>query len=183
MSKPSLGQIATAIPDPLLSDNFQLNFSSVPSGDKALPLLMQCRTASKPGVTLNSAEVQLFGHTVEHATNKTFGHDMSVEYVENRTLDIHYILENWTNFARGTQSQHGAFKKDYARDGVLTVFNQKGDVVAEYVVVNCWPSSVPDTSFDGSSSNIISVSVGFKYDYYYNKTTGTGNEAGSVSGL
>lgn len=181
MPKPTLGDIITAIPDPLLSDNFQLNFPSVPSGDSAVPLLMQCRTASKPGVTVNSAEVQLFGHTVEHATNKTFGHDMSVEYVENRSLQIHYILEKWANFIRGTQSQHGAFKQAYARDATLTVFNQQGDTVAEYVIVNCWPSSVPDTSFDGSSSNIISVSVGFKYDYYYNKTTGTGNESAAAA--
>lgn len=180
MAKPSLGQIHTAIPDPLLSDNFQLNFPSVPTGDNAVPLLMQCRTASKPGVTLNSGEVQLFGHTIEHATNKTFGHDMSVEYVENRSMEIHSLLEKWANYIRGTQSQHGAFKNEYARDATLTVFNQKGDVVFEYVIVNCWPSSVPETSFDGASSNILSVAVTFKYDYYYNKTTGTGNESGAV---
>jgi len=175
--KPTLGMISTAIPDPLLSDNYQLNFPQVPTGIDSKPLLMQCRTASKPGVTVNAVEVQLFGHTVEHASNKTFGHDMQAEYVENRSMQIHNILETWSNMIRGTQTQHGAFKTEYARDAYLTVFDQKGNVVYEYVIVNCWPSSVPDTSFDGSGSNLISVAVGFKYDYYYNKTTGTGNES------
>lgn len=175
MPKPNLGAIISAIPDPLLSDNYQLEFPNVPTGDSSVPLLMQCRSATKPGVTVNNVEVQVFGHTLEHAGNKTFSHDMTVEYVENRSMQIHSILERWAELIRGTQTQHGSFKSEYARPGVLTVFNQKGEVVFVYQIEGCWPSAVPDTSFDGSASNLISLSVSFKYDYYYNKTTGTGN--------
>ncbi len=182
MPKPTLGNIATAVLDPLLSDNYQLNFPNIPTGGKTTSLLMQCKTCSKPGVTLNTAEVQLFGHTLEHATNKTFSHDLAVNYVENRTMEIHEILEAWMEFIRATQTQHGNFKKEYARDAYLTVFDQKGNTVAEYVIVNCFPTSVPETAFDGGGSNILEVSANFKYDYYYNKTTGTGNAGGGIGG-
>jgi hypothetical protein len=174
MPKPTLGDVIKAVPDPLLSDNYTLSFPSVPTGDDAIPLLMQCKSASKPGYTINAVEVQLFGHTVEHAGNKTFGHDMTVEYVENRSLQIHNILEKWGEMVRGTQSQHGAFKSEYVRDGYLTIFDQKGNVVSEYVIENCWPSVVPESPFDGTASNIITLSITFKYDVYYNKTTGVG---------
>lgn len=175
MAKPTLGQIITAIPDPLLSDNFQLHFPNIPVGGDSKSLLLQCKMASKPGVTTNSAEVAIFGHVLQYATNKTFSHDMAVTYVENRSLQIHNILEEWSELIRGTQTQHGAFKSEYSRDGFLTVFNQKGETVAVYQVVNCWPSTVPDTPFDGTSSSIIDVATNFKYDYYYNLTTGVGN--------
>jgi hypothetical protein len=174
MAKPSLGAVLAAVPDPLLSDNFQLAFPNVPTGDNSIPLLMQCKTAIKPGFTINNVEVQLFGHTVEHAGNKTFSHDLSVEYVENRMLQIHDILEGWGNLIRGTQTQHGAFKADYARDGYLTVFDQMGNTVKEYVIVNCWPSVVPDDPFDGTAANVISMQISFKYDYYYDKSKGIG---------
>lgn len=175
MAKPTLGQIANSILDPLLSDNYQLSFPNIPTGDIATPLLMQCRTAAKPGVTLGSTEVQLFGHTLEFATNKTFSHDMSTEYVENRSMQIHSIIEKWCEFIRSTQGQTGAFKSDYARNAVLSVFDQQGNIVNDYVIVNCWPTGVPESPFDGSASNLISVAVSWKYDYYYNKTTGVGN--------
>jgi hypothetical protein len=172
--KPSLGMVNTAIPDPLLSDNFQLNFPNIPTNDSAIPLLMQCQQASKPGITLNNVEAQLFGHTVEHASNKVYSHDLSVTYVENRSMVIHKILEKWANAIRGTQSQHGMYKLQYARDAYLTVFDQAGRVVNDYVIVNCWPNMVPDTPFDGSASNIITLGVTFKYDYYFNRTNGVG---------
>lgn len=172
--KPQLGMINTAIPDPALSDNFQLNFPNIPTGENAIPLLMQCQQVSKPGVTVNNVEVQLFGHTAEHASNKVYSHDLAVTYVENRFLQIHKILERWANLIRGTQSQHGVYKLQYARDAYLTVFDQMGKVISEYVVVNCWPSVVPETDFHGNSSDIITLACTFKYDYYFNKTTGVG---------
>lgn len=179
--KPKLSDISRSIPDPCLSDNFQLSIPNLPTGDSAIPFLMQCRTASKPGVTLNVVEVQVFGHTLEHAGNKTYGHDMSVEYVENRMMEITRALEKWANFVRDTQTQHGAYKSEYARNGVLTVFDQKGEPVVDYVIVNMWPSVVPDASFDGTSSTAISVGMTFKYDYYYDKTNNVGSPSATTT--
>lgn len=166
MPKPSLGQVAAAVLDPLLSDNFQMNFASVPAGGSSVPLLMQCRTAAKPGWTINNVEIQLFGHTLEHAGNITFGHDLTIEYVENRSLQISNILEAWGKFVRDPATQTGNFKADYQRDGELTVFDQKGATVRSYIIHGCWPSALPDLSFDGQASNVISLSLTFKYDWW-----------------
>jgi len=166
MGKPTLGQIAAAVLDPMLSDNFQLNFPSVPTGANSQPLLMQCRTASKPGWTINNVEVQLFGHTLEHAGNLTYGHDLTVEYVENRSAQISKILEDWGHMVRNPETQTGAYKSEYQRDGELTVFDQKGNTIRSYIIHGCWPSQLPDLPFDGQASNIISLSVTFKYDWW-----------------
>lgn len=150
----------------MLSDNFILDIPNVPTGASSVPLLMQCRTASKPGMTLNVVEVQVFGHTLEHASNITFSHDMQVEYVENRSVQIHTILEDWMILCRDPLTQHGAYKNEYSRDAFLRVFDQRGNRVKEYQIFGLWPSTVPETPFDGSASNLISVAIGYKYDYY-----------------
>jgi len=54
MPKPNIDRIQSAIPDPMLSDNFQLNIPRVPGAGNAIPLLLQCRTAIKPGFTINN---------------------------------------------------------------------------------------------------------------------------------
>ena len=166
MGKPNVGDIIQAVQDPMLSDNFQLNFPRIPSGESTTPLLMQCRTATKPGMTINAVEVQVFGHTLEYVGNLTYSHDMSVEYVENSKGVIHAILERWADFCRSHRTQHGAKKADYAVDAYLTIFDVDGSIVREYTIKNCWPKTVPDTSFDGSGANLISVATSFAYDYY-----------------
>ncbi len=166
MPKPSIGDIAAAIADPMLSDNFVLDIPNIPVPGSTQGLLMQCQQASKPGMTLNKVEVQLFGHTLEHAGNLTYSHSMAVTYLENRKAEIQGILERWTEFARSHTSQHGAYKSEYARDAYLRIFDQKGIKVKEYRIVNIFPSEVPEIQFDGSNSTIITVAANFSYDWY-----------------
>lgn len=169
-TKPTLGDIAASVLDPMLSDNYLLNIPDVPGGGNANALRMQCTSAVKPGSTINAVEVQVFGHTLEYAANKTFSHDMSVEYVENRTGQITAALEAWADLIRGTETQLGGYKSEYARSAYFTIFDNKGQTVREYEIVGLWPSAVPDLSFNGSSSSIITLSVSWKYDYYKLRT-------------
>ena len=170
-TKPTLGDIAATVMDPMLSDNYLLDIPNLPVAGNAQALRMQCTSATKPGATINAVEVQVFGHTLEFAGNKTFSHDMSVEYVENRSGQITETLENWAELIRTTEGQTGGYKSEYARNGVFSIFDNKGITVREYTIVGMWPSAVPDLSFQGSSSSIITLSVSWKYDYY--KLSGT----------
>ena|ERR1019366_8511753 len=176
-TKPNIGDVATAIPDPMLSDNFLLEIPSIPSvaGSGLVNtknLSFQCRTVAKPGLTIENAEVQVFGHTLEYVGRKTFSHDMTVEYVENRFGVIQKQMEDWATYCRDTISQLGNYKGSlggvdgYARTVILRMFDVKGVEVATYQIWNCWPSSVPEVSFDGSQAAVISLQIGFKYDFY-----------------
>jgi hypothetical protein len=168
--KPSLGDIIAAVPDPMLSDNYVFDIPNIPTGANSIPLRMQCQQAAKPGMTLETVDVQLFGHTTKHAGRLTFTHEMQVQYLENRRAQITSILEGWSEYARSHQSQHGAYKNEYARDGYLTVFDQKGQRVKEYRVVNLFPTQIPETQFDGTSSTVILLGATFTYDYYEERT-------------
>lgn len=174
MPKPSLGDIASSILDPMLSDNFSLDIPGIPVGGGTTHLLMQCQQATKPGTTINAVEVQLFGHTLEHAGNLTYNHDLSVTYLENRKAQILSTLEAWSEYTKSHDTQHGAYKSEYARDGYLRIYDQKGNTVKTYRIVNMWPSQVPDVQFDGSNSSAITLAVSFKFDYVVDATNGAG---------
>ncbi len=169
MPKPSLGDIISSVPDPMLSDNFSLEIPNIPTGASSTPLYMQCRTAAKPGITINAVEVQLFGHTTEHAGNLTYSHDMSVEYLDNRKAQIMTLIEDWCELCRSHETQHGSYKNEYARDAYLKIYDQKGLTVVTYQIVGLWPNTMPETQFDGQASNVIAHQIGFKYDYYKRK--------------
>lgn len=165
MPKPSLDDIMD-IKDPMLNDNFDFTFASIPGGGDRRQFTVQCKTAVKPGMTMQEVEVELFGHVVSHAAKKVFSKTFTLEIVENNKGDIAKALEQWMELIRGTDTQHGEFKAKYAVKGVLKIYNQKGDVAAEYEIKNCWPSEIPESQFDGTGGALITISPTFKYDVY-----------------
>ena len=166
-TKVEIGTVRDTIKDPMLSDNFLFEVSNVPTGTgDAKPLMVQCQSATLPGSTINNVDVQLFGHTLTFAGNKTFSHDLSLTYVENSRGEIRRIFEKWQEIIRTTEGQIGEYKAAYSVNAVLTVLDQKDQSVLIYTLYGCWPSTVPDTNYEGTASNLITHAITLKYDYY-----------------
>lgn len=167
MAKPQLGKILSVIKDPMVSDQFTLEFPKPPTGGADVePLMIHCQQAVKPGMTVNEVQVQLFGHTLVYAGNLTYSHDMQVTFVENVRGGIMRALERWAEKCRNHLTQHGEFFAGYTDDATLTIFDNVGNASLIYKIYGIWPSSIPDTQFDGTNANLITHGVSFKYQYY-----------------
>jgi hypothetical protein len=167
MPKPTLADVWT-VHDPMLSDNFDLVFTSLP-GDPANTATMrevtiQCKSAVKPGTTMAEVEVELFGHKVMHGARRTWSNDMSITFVEDANGKITKMLENWIEQIRKRESQHGHFKKDYAVKATFNIYDQTGATTATYTLHNCWPSDVQELSFEGAGGQALDSQATFKYD-------------------
>ncbi len=164
MPKPNLNDILS-IKDPMLADNFELLIPNVPGGGSARALRIQCKSAAKPGSTVNEYLMELFGHALVHAGALTFTHDLPVTYIEDSRGSITQSLEAWQAVVRSKQTQHGNFKADYAVDAEFIIYNQIGAKVLIYKIVNMWPNQVPDLQFEGSQgTQAIELSANFKFD-------------------
>lgn len=165
MPKPSLEEILN-IRDPMLNDNFDLIFARVPGGGSNRQLRVQCKTGVKPGMSLQQAEMELFGHKTLHAARKTFSNSMSISFHESYDALINRTLERWSETARRTDTQSGTFKRDYATTGTLNTYDQTGAKAQSWEIYNIWPTEVPDAQFDGSGGTAMTVDATFAYDYY-----------------
>jgi hypothetical protein len=177
MPKPTL-QNTLDIKDPMLSDNFDVTFSKLPSAvSDAEKLKFQCKTAIKPGTTIEEVAIELFGHRTMHVGRKTFSNSMQLEFVEDREGKIHENMDKWHTFCRDTKTQHGNYKEEYAGTCEFNIYDQKGEKVKTFTIHNIWPSVVPDMQFDGSSATAISCAVEFKFDYWEDGQAGSGSAA------
>lgn len=165
MPKPTLNSVLD-VQDPMLNDNFDLTFASIPGGGgETRQMTIQCKTATKPGTSITEVEISLFGHKVLHGAKREWSTDMSIEFIEDRNGSITRALEDWAEYIRGRESQHGAFKADYAVNGIFTIYDQEGEVAMKYKIRNMWPSQVPDLEFDGEGGQNVPLSASFKYDH------------------
>ena len=165
MPKPNLDEVLN-IGDPMLNDNFDLVFASIPGGGNNRAMRIHCKSGIKPGMSVQQAEVELFGHKTVHAARKTVSNSMSISFHESYDAEMNITLENWSEMCRSTDTQSGNFKRDYAVTATLTIYDQTGAPVVEYEIFNCWPTEVPDAQFDGAGGTAMTVDATFAYDYY-----------------
>ena len=165
MPKPSLDEVL-AVGDPMLNDNFDLQFTNIPGGADGRKLRVQCKSGIKPGMSITQAEMELFGHKTIHAARKTFSNTMSISFHESYDGLINTALEDWSEICRSTDSQSGSFKADYATTARMTIYDQTGAESLNYDIFNCWPLEVPDMTFDGAGGTAMTVDASFAYDYY-----------------
>lgn len=169
MPKPTLSEVYD-IRDPMLNDNFDFSIANIPgNGIDSRKFTVQCKSAVKPGMTIDQVEMALFGHKVRHAAKKTFSGTFTIEAYENSKGEFSKGLENWAEVIRGTDTQHGAFKVNYARNALLTAYDQTGAVIAVWEIENVWPTEIPEEQFDGEGGTAITLSVTFAYDVYRRK--------------
>lgn len=165
MPKPTLEEILN-IRDPMLNDNFDLTFASVPGNGDPRKLRVQCKSGVKPGMSLQQAEMELFGHKTLHAARKTFSNSMSISFHESYDAIINRTLERWSETARKTQTQSGTFKAGYTTTATLNTYDQTGAKAQSWRIYNVWPTEVPDAQFDGAGGTAMTVDATLAYDYY-----------------
>lgn len=117
-------------------------------------------------MSVQQAEMELFGHKTVHAARKTFSNSMSISFHESYDGVINTTLEDWSEMCRETDTQSGNFKRDYATNAVMTIYDQTGAEALNYTIYNIWPTEVPDAQFDGSGGTAMTVDATFAYDYY-----------------
>jgi len=167
MSKVTLVE-ATGIKDPLLSDNYELLIPNPPAGS-AEALRIHCKSASKPGSTIEEQLVEVFGHKLLHVGKHSYSGSMSVTFVENYLMVITTALNDWAQICRSTQTQSGAFKEEYATDATFIIYGQDGAKIGEYLIKNIWPKTVPDHAFD-SSASALEAATEFAFDWIEKKS-------------
>lgn len=164
MSKVTLEEVYS-LPDPLFNDNFDLVFSTVPGGGDGRQLRIQCLSAALPGATLETAEVELFGHKLVYGARKTYSHTMSVNLHEIYDVRTYTTLKNWMAQCRATDTQTGNFSSVYAQPGVLTIYDPTGDEAASWTIKRMFPTEVSDYEFEGAGGQALQQTATFAYGW------------------
>lgn len=129
MPKPTLSELS-AIGDPITSDNFTLEFTSMPvdsigdltgllnkitggNAGASTPsscLKIRCKTVTLPDSTISPIDVQLSGHKVSYPGTASISGNMSVEYLEDASLVVTRVLSGWMERVKSISTQTGHFR-------------------------------------------------------------------------
>lgn len=160
-------QDTAGLPDPLLSYNFDLLFTRVPgnSGNAGRELTIKCQSSALPGLQLEQQTLGLHGVEVSYAGRQLWNKTFQAQFVETRDGNTRRAFKNWVEFARNNRRGTGTYKRDYAVDAIMRLYDDVPNAIETSKIVGTFPTQVDDLSMDGSQGNIVMVSVTFSYDW------------------
>lgn len=176
MARISLDRVR-ALPDIISTTEFELILGNIPNWGQDRDLIVKCQQAVYPGTGNEAYEVPLAGYSMYFRGRKTYPRQLSLTFVEDRFLKTTNAFNNWLEYIVGTNSgTSAAYKRGadsgYSLDDVqLLTYDPTGHKIDTVHFFGVFPQDKPDVQYDGSSSQLYSVSVTLVYDYYTSDLT------------
>jgi hypothetical protein len=176
--------------DPLKSYQFRMNVSPVRGtanfiGNDVMSL--RCTGTAFTGSTLPQIAVDLGGFHVQYNGMRMFSHTWVTTLIEDQELNISLQIASWMKLIYNQRTGVGNFKRDYASQATVEIFNDPDQVVGVRTLYGIWPTVDPDLlmAFAGGGTR-IDKPVTWSFDYWDDdalSSDGTGTQAGTQAAL
>jgi len=136
-----------------------------PLGGDTETLLLRCRSASIPGVSVGSILVpykQTGG--LKFPGKKTFSHTWACSFIEGEDRAIWDAFYAWAQAIINTETGLGAW--NIKRDLYLHLIDTDGTVSKKIKIVGAYVESQDDVSLTQDSETEVTVNITFSYDYW-----------------
>ena len=155
-----------SLPDIIPSDNFTLQFGTVPTHGDSRTLTLKCLDASFPGSLNEAFEVNLAGFIVGFRGRKNYTHRLQVQFVEDKTFDTYNTLSQWLEFVVGTNSAtSGGDKSVYSVPATMNIYDQTGAQISTLTFYSMFPTDLQDVPVTGQNTNLMQITATFNFDY------------------
>lgn len=158
----SFNQI-NSLPDILGSDRFMAMFPNLPGGGEGRGLTLRNVEVTLPPFENTQIIAKILGWSIAFAGRRTQQNSLTMAFYEDYTGYTHNTLLSWQNVVSGFVSPIGMFKKDYATDVEIRVFDTTGQVSLQFRANNVWPMRVTPAPLTDSNEP-YRVDVDFSVD-------------------
>ena len=165
MARTTLTDLA-ALPDPQFQWLFDLEIANVPGSGSGEALKVRCMSTALPGISIEPVTVQLHGKEINYAGREIFSKTLAVTFLETRDIVVRNTLLRWAETARKELDATGGFKSDYATDGNILLYDDKGAVVRTILLKGLWMQDFQEAQMDGATSAAVNLSATLSFDWF-----------------
>ena len=129
-------------------------------------LAFAAHTANRPDITFDQTEMHRQNERFYVAGKPTWG-EITMEFYDfvNGENSASRVLWNWATAIYNPVTGSMGYKADYSTTATLSLLDPIGDVAETWSLFYIWPTSVNWNELSSESSEIVNVSVTFRYDY------------------
>jgi hypothetical protein len=154
--------------EPLRSNRWIMQFTTVPGAVQEANerLAFMAHSASRPNLSFESSEHHRLNERF-YTAGKPEWSEISVEFYDfiQGEKSVSHILWQWANQIYNPVSGQMGFKNQYQTSSTLAMLDPQGGIVQVWNLFYIWPMEVNWNELSADSSDILNVSVTFRYDY------------------
>lgn len=124
-------------------------------------------TTDVPGTQLEELAAPLHGVQIMYAGRRTYTHSMNVTFMETHDWSTTEKFHRWVEIARSWRNNSGGLSSAYWTTAQLVLYNDVPQVVRTIQINNLFPTNVSEVQLDGSSSQLVQLSVEFRYTDHF----------------
>lgn len=143
-------------------------------------LNFHCITTALPNRTIESAEVEIRGWKQRQAMKSTVEQTLNMTFVETDDLFVTDLFKKWRDLCISETTSYSSGKLSYTADIKIERLNNKGKVVATYILRNCYPETMENPEMSADSSEAQQPSVTMSFDWFEEEISG--NAPTQISG-
>lgn len=128
------------------------------------------RSTNTPESSFEEIVIPYPGHYIKMAGTRNYG-AWSVSFNVDRKTNLLEYLNKWHNLIYDPYSQAYSSPNSYMIDESFYLLDELGAKKREYKLISAWPLSIGTSSFDYSSTEIVTIDVTFSYQYYMTNIT------------
>jgi len=166
MARTSLTDVLS-VGDPAQAWNFDLFLPIIPGSASSRDLTFKCMTTDVPGTQLEELAAPLHGVQIMYAGRRTYTHSMNVTFMETHDWSTTEKFHRWVEIARSWRNNSGGLSSAYWTTAQLVLYNDVPQVVRTIQINNLFPTNVSEVQLDGSSSQLVQLSVEFRYTDHF----------------
>ncbi len=159
-------QDVLSLQDPAVSWNFDFFLPNIPGSSDTRDLTFKCMTTDLPGSGIEPVEVALHGVTLMYAGRKIYTHTMNVTFMETADWATREKFRRWQESMRSWIKNSGTLAAQYKTSGAIAVYNDIPELIRTTSITGMWPETINEVTLDGGASNLITLQIGFRYDYW-----------------
>lgn len=170
MASTNLYDVRGILSDAQDTEKFDFIIPGIPGGiaGDGRAMAIACQQAVYPGRSNEIMEAPIHGTQVNFAGRAIMPRTLNIVYIETHELMVTNIMQNWFEYQTGTISGVASgYKSQYSVDGaVVYKYDVTGRIADTAVFYGLQPEEMPDVTLDGSSTNLWTVNLTFRYDFY-----------------
>lgn len=174
MAKATFSQVA-GLADAMPADHFEILFGDIPgSNARAGEILsLSCQSAAIPGVDNEPLNITYHGYDFVFSGKNTFAKTLAVTIGERmKGMPVYTALLNWQQIVRGFESGTSAgYIDDYSRTVEMLIYDGTNNNTPAKTIIfeRFFPTSLPDTTVDTTSTSPMLISPVFSWTRAYPK--------------
>lgn len=132
-------------------------------------VLLRCKSATVPGVSLVSSPERLVGEQVEKPYDRAYGSATLTFYMDQRFVGREFF-ERWVDSIQNSKSRTIAWYDDFiSREINVKILDMNDKEKMTLVLHDAHPKMIGQLQLDNSDTGVMTFDVTFDYHYYTTK--------------